>query len=246
MARRWRRPGIFAIALTLVGVALFSWLGAWQIRRAHEKEALFAAFAGAATHAPIALDEARREAGAMRYPQVRLRGHYEPGHSYVLDNQVRDGHDGVMVFDVFEPDDGSAALLANRGFLARDAHGDPPAIPLPPSGEQVLIALYAPAPGTGLRLGGNPLPRQTTWPKTSIYLDLHEIEADLDRKLDPRVLLLMPGNENAARSAFVREWQPTVFPPARHYGYAFTWFMFALLAVGLFVLLHAGARKEDR
>jgi cytochrome oxidase assembly protein ShyY1 len=239
VARRWHRPGVLAIALTLAGIALFVWLGQWQVRRAHEKEALFAAFDAAATQAPVALERARREVDPSRYPRVSVAGRYDPGHVYVLDNQVREGRSGVMVYDVFEPADGSVALLANRGFLARDARGEPPAIPPPPQGDQAVSALYAPPPGSGLHMGGDALPRQKTWPKTVIYMDLGEITADLGRRLDPRVLLLTP----ETGSAFVREWRPEVFPPERHYGYAFTWFMFAAVAAAIFVILHW--RKEE-
>ncbi|NCT68524.1 MAG: SURF1 family protein [Rhodanobacteraceae bacterium] len=234
MARRWQRPALPAIVLMVAGVALFLALGSWQLERAHEKQALFARFADAAQQAPVMLAQARRQADPARHPRVRVDGRYDPRHAYVLDNQVRAGRAGVMVFDVFEPAAGGPALLVNRGFLARDAHGALPPIPPPPDGAQVLDALYAPPPGAGLRMGGNALPRQSGWPKTSIYIDPAEIAADLGRPLDAHVLLLLP----EAGSAFVREWRPEVFPPERHFGYAFTWFTFAAVVVAVFVLLH--------
>jgi surfeit locus 1 family protein len=246
VVRRWGRPGVFAIALTLAGIALFMWLGLWQVRRAHEKADLFAAFAGVAQQAPVALAQARRMVKPSRYPLVSVVGHYDPQHAYVLDNQVRDGHPGVMLFDVFEPSDGGVPLLANRGFLARDVRGARPRVPAPPAGEQTLIALYAPPPGSGLRLGGNALVQQQTWPKTSIYLDVDEVAADLGRRLDPNVLLLMPGHEDAAGSAFVREWKPEVFPPERHLAYAFTWFLFAVVCAATFVILHWRKQEEPQ
>jgi surfeit locus 1 family protein len=221
--------------LTVAGIAAFTSLGRWQVGRAHEKEQLFAAFDASAKLAPIALDVARRDASAARYPLVDVRGRYDAGHAYVLDNQVRDGRPGVMVFDVFEPADGSTALLANRGFLARGERGGHPPIPPPPVGDQRLTALYAPPPGAGLKLGGNALPAQTTWPKLGIYLDLADVAADLGRCLDPRVLLLVA---DADATGFVREWRPEVFPPERHYGYAFTWFTFAVVVVATFVIVH--------
>ncbi len=239
MLRQWHRPGVFACVLTLAGVAFFVLLGLWQVRRAHEKEALFAAFDTLATQTPIPLAQARRQADAVRYPRVEVSGHYDSEHAYVLDNQVRGGHSGVMVFDVFEPTDGSVPLLVNRGFLARDARGERPAIPAPPTGAQVLSAIYAPPPGAGIKLGGNPLPAQRTWPKLTIYLDLADIDADLGRQLDRRVLLLLA----QAGTPFVREWRPQVFPPQRHYAYAFTWFTFALVSLVLFVIVHW--RKDE-
>lgn len=234
MARRWQRPRWFAVFLTLAGIAFFARLGIWQVDRAHEKELLFAAFAGTATEAPISLEQARRDIDPARYPLVEVSGRFDAAHAYVLDNQQRNGEIGVMLFDVFEPGDGSVPLLANMGFLARTVQGERAAIPPPPQGVRTVRALYAPPPSPGLRMGGNALPAQSHWPKTSIYIDIADIEHDLGRHLDPRVLLLLPEPGNA----FVREWRPDVFPPARHYAYAATWFTFALIAVLMFVILH--------
>jgi len=161
--------------------------------------------------------------------------------AYVLDDQVRDGHAGVMLFEVFAPSAGGDALLVNRGFLPRGARGDTPQLPTVPQGVQHLRALYAPPPGAGIRLGGNALPKQLAWPKTTIYLDLGEIAADLGRKLDPRVLLEV-SSETDDRG-FVRRWKPEVFPPERHYGYAFTWFTFAAVVVATFAILHRKKRS---
>lgn len=227
------------MGLTFAGLAFFLTLGVWQIGRAHQKERLFAAFAGAAAQPPVNLDEARREHEPLRYPRVVVGGGYDVARSYVLDNQHRDGRAGVMVFGVFEPRDGSVPLLVNRGFLALDERGERPHVPRPPEGPQTLTGLYAPAPSSGLRLGGNALPAQRTWPKTTIYIDLTDLSADLGRHLDSRILLLLPD----AGSTFVREWQPQVFPPQRHYAYALTWFTFAGIAVVMFAVLHW--RKEQ-
>ena len=214
-ARRWHVPGVPAVMLALLGIAVFFALGSWQIRRAHEKEALFAAFDAASAQQPVAFERAREVANATTYPLVEITGTYDADHAYVLDDQVRDGKAGVMLFDIFSPSAGGASLLVNRGFLARDARGAVPAIPPPPSGVRTLHALYAPPPGSGLRMGGNALPRQASWPKTTIYLDVAEVSADLGRALDPRVLL-DTGNDDAA-AGFVRQWRPEVFPPERHY-----------------------------
>ena len=220
--------------LTLFGVAAFATLGTWQLDRAAQKERLFAAFAGAGSQTPVALDEARRARDLQRYPLVSVRGRYDPKHAYVLDDQTHDGKVGSVAYAIFEPADGSAPLLADRGFIARDARGQRPTIPPAPEGEQQILALYAPPPGSGLRLGGNALPRQSTWPKSSIYLDVGEIAADAGRSLDPKVLLLAPEQG----SGFIREWRPDVFPPERHRGYAFTWFTLAAVVVIVFVTMH--------
>jgi cytochrome oxidase assembly protein ShyY1 len=234
VARTWRRPSWAAVVLACAGLVFFLGLGCWQVDRAHQKERLFAAFAGAHDAPPIPLAEARRvHVADERHPHVGVTGHYDARHGYLLDNQFRGRRVGIVAYAPFLPADGSQPLLVARGWLAREPDGKMPRVPPVPRGEQYLRGLYAPPPGSGLRLG-NALPNQPGWPKTVLYIDTGEVGADMGRTLDERILQLDPD----ASSAFVRDWRPQVFPPARHYGYAFTWFAFALLTVGLFVGMH--------
>jgi len=236
--RHWHRPRVFSVVLTAFGVTVFMTLGVWQVNRAAEKERLFAAFAGANTAPPVTLEAARRSPDPSRFPRVTVRGRYDLEHSYALVDQTHDGQVGSVAYAIFEPADGSPPLLVNRGFVASKARGAESDVPPIPDGEQELAGIYAPPPGSGLHLGGNPLPRQKTWPKQSIYLDVGEIAADAGRNLDQKVLLLDPDQG----SGFVREWRPNVFPPERHRAYAFTWFTLAAVVVIVFVGMHW--RKE--
>ncbi len=234
MGRRWHRPSLIARFLTVFGVAVFGLLGAWQLDRAAQKERLFAAFAGAAAQTPTTLEAARRAVDPVPYPLVRVRGTFDAAHTYELVDQTHEGEVGSVAYAIFEPADGSTPLLVNRGFVAPKTRGAEPEVPALPQGEQEIDALYAPPPGSGLHLGGNALPRQKTWPKQSIYLDVGEIARDLGRGLDAKVLLLAP----EPGSGFVREWRPNVFPPERHRAYAFTWFTLAAVVAGVFVGMH--------
>ncbi len=234
MARRWKSPSWFALVLLAAGLVAFVGLGFWQLGRAGDKEALLAAYAGAATRAPMSLDEARRSAAGALHPRVRLRGRFDPAHAYVLDDQVRDGRQGRIWYALFEPAGDERAVLVNLGFRARA--GAPGEVTLPPlpREERELTGLYAPPPGSGLRLGGNALPAQTRWPKLTIYIDTAEIAQDLGRRVDGRVLLL----DADPASGFEREWTPQILPPERHRGYALQWFSFAVAAIVIFIVLH--------
>lgn len=219
--------------LTALGTAAFVSLGFWQLRRASEKEQLLAAFARTAQSTPVGLAEARRTASAVHFPHLRLEGRFDTEHVYLLDDQVRNQRAGVLVYSVFEPLGGGPLLLVNRGFLPR-RNGQPLQVPGVGDAAVVLSGLYAPVPGSGLRLGGNALPAQTAWPKKTIYLDTAEIAADLGRRVDERVLLLDPD----PASGLERVWTPELIPPERHRGYAFQWFSFAAAAIILFLVLH--------
>jgi surfeit locus 1 family protein len=231
---------VFAAALTALGVLAFSALGVWQLRRAQEKQELLAAFAGAAQAPLEELGAVRAGGEAMRYPHVRVAGHFIAGRGYLLDEQIHSGQVGVHAIGVFAATGEDDLLLVDRGWVAwNHAPGTTPTLPPSSAGETTLTGLYAPYPGGGLRLG-NQLERQTTWPKLTLYLDRAQTGADLGRDLLPRMLLLDP----AADSGFVREWTPAVMPPERHLAYAVQWFAFALVAAIIFVALH-WRRVED-
>ncbi|MEO8010741.1 MAG: SURF1 family protein, partial [Dokdonella sp.] len=107
--------------LTAAGIAAFCFLGFWQLQRAADKAALLEAFARSPTAATISLANARRTTAAAIHPRIRVRGTFAGERAYVLDDQVRNGRQGIMVYGLFEPSDGSLPLLVNRGFLARNA-----------------------------------------------------------------------------------------------------------------------------
>ena len=233
--RRWQSASWFAIALTVGGVALFVRLGEWQLDRAHAAQELLDAF-GAAQHAPFEdFSAVSADPPAARFPHVRVSGRFVEERAYLRDEQVRDGKVGVEVIDAFAVDGSSALLLVDRGWIAWARAADAkPALPPLPDGEISLAGVYAPFPGSGMRVGGNALAAQKTWPKLTLAIDPAEISSDLGRPLLPRLLLL----DADAASGFVRTWTPAVMPPARHQAYAFQWFAFALAALVLFVALH--------
>lgn len=220
--------------LVSAGVGVFTYLGFWQLQRAQDKQSLLTAFATTDSRATVPLDQARRIAAGAIHPHVRVVGRFEPQRSWLHDDQIRDGRQGVMAWALFDPADGSLPLLVNRGFVARSRDGT--ALELPPlaQGELELTGLYAAPPGSGLRLGGNRLPLQGDWPKTTIYIDPGEISEDVGRRIDSRVLLLDPESD----SGFARDWTPQILPPERHRGYALQWFAFALAALVIFIVLH--------
>lgn len=235
MTRRWHRPSWFAWLLLAAGLALFLNLARWQLDRAGEKEQLLASFAAAATSATVDLAGLRADLPAERYPHVRVLGHYLAERSYLLDEQTREGRVGRMAIAVFAPADGAGRLLVNRGWFEARPGMTPAPLPSLPDGETTLTGIYAPPPGGGLRVGGNALAQQSTWPKLTLFLDLDAIKADLGgAAVRPRLLLL----DADPASGLVRAWTPAVMPPVKHRGYAFQWFSFAFAAIVIFIVLH--------
>lgn len=240
--RRWSNPSAFAWALLLSGIAAFSWLGMWQLERARQKEQLFAAFAVGASEPAVDLASERDTGDAQRYAHVRVHGHFVANRGYSRDEQMHDARLGVNAIAVFALAGEERLLLVDRGWVAwNHAPGTTPALPALPDGDVELTGIYAPFPGSGLRVGGNALATQNVWPKLTLRIDAAEIADDLHKPLLPRMLLL----DADANSGFVREWTPNVMPPLRHRAYALQWFTFALVALVVFAVVH-WRRQESK
>lgn len=237
---RLRRPSVFAVLLTIFGVAVFCALGTWQLRRAAYKEAVLARFHHAAQAPLVSLRDALADQQAGAYPHVKVTGTLEANRVYVLDDQTRSGRLGVMVFVPFRPLASEHVLLVNLGFLAKIGLDSTTLPELPPisHGLVTLTGIYAPPPLPGLKLGGNPLVREKTWPKLVTWIDTQQIAADLHAEVYPHVLLTDPD----PHSAYIRSWTANVMPPARHRAYALQWFSFAVVAIVLFFVLHREPR----
>jgi len=238
MARRWHRPSALAWLLVAAGLVVFSTLGLWQWHRANEKERLLNAFATASS---VPAEPFRNVADVptdAHYPHVSVRGRFERERSYLLDEQVRGGRVGLRAIAIFTPNDDTRRLLVDRGWVAWPARSALPALSPLPQGEVELTGLYAPPPGGGLRIGGEVA--GGAWPKLVLQIEPSRVAADLGVAVYPRLLLLDPD----PASGFVREWAPTVLPPARHRGYAFQWFSFAVAAAAIFVVRHWRPQTE--
>jgi surfeit locus 1 family protein len=206
-------------------VALFAALGNWQLGRAAEKRGLAADFAAGGP--PI--DWQQLPPDAPRYQRVRLRGHYDPAHQFLLDNMSHESVAGVHVLTPLLLDDGSAVLV-NRGWAPYGpTRQDLPAVEVGSEKRTIVGRLdELPRPGIWLKA-----PPAAGWPRVVQYPKMPELAAALGRELAPRQVLLDPG----VPDGYVREWTVTGTTVDRHIGYAVQWFAFAAVAAALWVVL---------
>lgn len=234
---KWlRRPSWFALLLTTAGALLFIRLGVWQLHRADEKDEILRRYAAAENAAPrdFAAVAAKPPVGA--FARVEVQGEYLADRLYLLDNPKHDQRGGAEVYAPFRPRGSERLLLVDLGFLPGNGTDQAPQLPPLPQGEQCLQGLYLPPPGVGFEMGGNALTQQSRWPKTTVYLELTQVSADLGQALYPQVLAL---DEDPA-AIYVREHTIdfSAMPPARHRAYAFQWFTFAVAALVILLVLH--------
>lgn len=238
-----------AAAVLLLLFAAFVSLGVWQLGRAEQKRALYAAF-DAGDAAALTLD-AGVSLADDRYRTLVARGKYLTDRQFLLDAMTHSGRVGYQVLTPFAPDGARRWLLVNRGWVAaapdRAALPDVPIETALPEG--ALDAGAAPAttlrgridalPRAGVRLG-EPATDAGPWPRVVLFPTVDELSAILGHELYGFQVLLDP----AAADGYVREWAPPPMPPATHVGYAVQWFaLAAAVAVTAAVL---GARKLRR
>lgn len=214
--------------LTLAAVVLFINLGQWQWHRAQQKNALDASFSAGARQV-IELG-AGSTSTLPRYAQVRVSGRYDGEHQFVLDNMSHAGQPGYEVLTPLLLADGRAVIV-NRGWVpitASRAHL--PQIQLDAAARVAPAGRLDDLPIAAVALGHVPPAPGPQWPKLTSFPTMADLARSLGRPLEPRQLLLDP-NES---QGFVRDWHPSGLGSERHISYAVQWWIFALLALGLY------------
>lgn len=233
---------LFLTVAALAAFALFVTLGRWQLDRAAARE-------DAQVRQDAALQQSERglaatigEASPQLPARVRAhRGAYAPAPPVLLDNQLRNGRNGVSVYRVFEPGDGLAPVLVDLGWIAWPADRHLPPLPTP-AADQRPHGLLVPWPGQALALGRPPGPPADGSPWLLPRLSRAELGEALGVELFDGVLRLA----GDADHGFDRAHDPlaTALPPSRHRGYALQWFSLAAAVVVVYGVLAWKTRKR--
>lgn len=232
LTRRWL--GLLLAAVTVAAGCVA--LGKWQLARLEERHQRNELLARNLTRAPRPpgelLSVGRDPAGKEQYARVRATGRYDPTRQLLVRIRPFEGEVGYDVLTPFVTDEGPA-LLVNRGWVPAGATStELPAVPAPPRGAVTVVARVRPSEPASTT--GTPPPGQVT------RIDVAGIAAT------------MPYDVYGGYGELVRERPaPAAAPQPRpapepsegpHLAYAFQWFLFALLALGGFVVL---ARRES-
>jgi surfeit locus 1 family protein len=218
------------LVLAVLACAAFVRLGFWQWDKGQAREAQWEHFARGA-EVLVDLDSGATADIAL-YQRVRANGTLDALHQFLLDNRSYRGTPG---YEVLTPLTRSAAatLLVDRGWVpfSGSRHALPD-VSVPAAGVVSLTGRLSALPSSGLAMG-HAAPVLGPWPKVTSFPDIPELSAAYGAALEPRILLLDPGQA----SGYVRDWQPPGIAPMRHFAYAIQWWSFAALSVFLWGLL---------
>ncbi len=237
LGRRVFEPSWLMTAGVIVLLAGFVSLGRWQWDRGVEKEALWDAFARG-TDSPQPLGS--RDVDAFpRYAHVAVTGRYEPAQQFLLDNRTQQGRAGYEALAPLLLEDGRT-ILVDRGWLPfAGIRGAVPDLGFDPPPRLVVTGRLDQLPARGLAAGHAAPDAGAAWPKLTSWPTIPELEAALGRPLARRIVLL----DSSQPYGFTRNWQPPGVPPGRHLSYAIQWWLFAVVAVGLYVFLNLRERR---
>lgn len=221
-------PGWTATAGALVLAALGLGLAAWQLQRAEEKRVLENGYVDSMGGLPVAAG-ALTGGSADHFRRVRLEGRFDTARSFLVDNQIREGHPGYAVVTPFV-DRSGLRVLVNRGWVAASVSRSVLPVIATPSDVVRTEAVVWPDTGLPPLLGDDIWAHG--WPKRAQRLNVQRLGAEVGIDY-PFVLRLEAGQPGAFRVSTV----PPRLTAARHQGYAVQWAaLTVLVTIGWLVL----------
>lgn len=243
MLRLLVRPRWLALTLAVVLIAIACVnLGKWQLRRLDGRRDANAAIRAGFQHAPVPVDSLLRPGEPVprgaQWRRVHAMGHYEPAREILVRNRSLGGRAGYYVLTPLVTRSG-AVLLVNRGWVAAGATaatrpGVPPAL----VGEVDVVGRIRPSERASGHTGLPPgqvdriaIPAIATairlpYPVYGGYAELTE--------------------QRPPPAAAPQPIPPPELSDGPHLAYAVQWFIFALMALGGWVLLFRRDLAEQR
>lgn len=222
-------PTLAYIGLLLLLIAL----GNWQLTRSDEKRHTLKQQEQAASAEIINFSATtpHGDFNTLRYKKVKLAGHYDVLHQFLIDNQINSGKAGYFVLTPFLLEDGNKGVLVNRGWIP----GNQNRAVLPDikvNGAKTVIAgRINNFPSVGIKLVGAEIPT-ASWPSVVQVVD----SSFLAKKLGYPVFEFQVELDIDSADGYKREWQTTtVMSPEQHTAYALQWFALAITLTLLFI-----------
>lgn len=222
-------PGLVTTVAAVAMLALLLSLGRWQLNRAAEKEARQALLDARVRDAPLQLTGPVPTAEPLLYRRVRASGEWVAEKQGFIDNQIHEGRAGFTVITPLRLAGASgAAVLVNRGWIARDAsYPRPPQVPVP-AGRAEVSGIAALPPRRYLELSSDTV-AGNVWQNLSI----ERFASHTGLALLP--VLVLDDHPGAGLKGMRERPDAGV---AKHYEYALTWFSLAATVLTLWVVLN--------
>ncbi|GMR20848.1 MAG: hypothetical protein BMS9Abin36_1445 [Gammaproteobacteria bacterium] len=228
------RPALIPTVATIILFPVLISLGMWQLDRAENKRELQAEYDRRAADAPVRVGSRVQPVEELRFYRVTARGYYRTEHQILIDNRVQNGRVGYFVVTPLQIENSDMRVLVNRGWIPLGQNRQTlPDIPTPKGVQHVEGLAAVPMKG-GFRFAEPPA-ETGSWKRVWPRLDLNEFRAKVDYPVQP-VVILMAAYSKAG--GFERAWRRLDTGIAVHHGYAFQWFLLALVLLVIFFVVN--------
>jgi surfeit locus 1 family protein len=208
-------------------MALFAYLGFWQMERHAQKRSYNALLAERWRQEPLDLnqDTLPDDLSDLEYRRVTAAGAFDYANQLVLKSQVYRDASGIVLVTPFVFDDGRAILVA-RGWAPGEYRAPQrwPELEEPAGAPMIGLIRPSQTPAIG-EAAAPPATPQTEWYR----IDIAAIQAQMPYRLAPAWIQQLPEEGRPLDRMPVRE-EPLALDEGNHLGYAVQWFSFAVIA----------------
>jgi surfeit locus 1 family protein len=230
---RYFKPKLIpTLAFLLIFPALIA-LGFWQLNRAQAKKSWINTLQRGQI---LPLNQAIASPTRAQYHKISLKGEFVSSPTILLMHQSQGGQHGVHVINLFKIDGERDFILVNRGFI----NNQKPQNIAPPPGQPITLHGIIDLPKSDRFILGSNILDPSLRPLPVQRLDLPELEALLNTRLLPLVILA----DQNLDDGLLRQWQITPsMPPEKHLGYAVQWFALALCLAVIYLSVNLKRRS---
>lgn len=238
-------PGLWPTVIFVLLLPLFISLGFWQINRADEKHQLYENYIDKKNKPAVPLAKFVKDARHVETPadwtRVKLKGRFSSAPTILLDNKIVNGQVGYYVYKPFKPDGLDKLILINLGWVAA-ALDRTKAPELYTTGllDEIIGVIKQPQ-YSGIALGKI----EPEFIKEDIIrvqsIDYQLLSDVLNKNLEHYIVRV----SSESKTDYYTNWPEPGFGKDKHYGYAFQWFSFATVLVGLYLYLNIHRIKCD-
>lgn len=245
-AGRTRREWVILAISVVVLASLCLVAGRWQWNRHVSRDAQIEIVQANYEAAPVPLGELLPGPGAAVAPDdvwhpVTMHGTYRIEDTVLLRNRPVDGQAGFHVLVPFEADEPGVVIVVDRGFVPMGADSSAPeAVPEPVSGPVTVTARLRLDEAASAQ--GAP-PEQVQAINTDAVLAASASGAGWAESRTVGAYAALMAEDPAPAQGLLSLPAPST-DPGSHLSYAFQWVIFALGAVGGFVVLLRRDRRE--
>lgn len=226
-----------SLALLLLFVVVFwlLYLVDWQLQRAAEKESIKLNYSNNFNKPVSEFNNlATPIVTTQNYTKVLLHGSYDLQRQFLVESAAINRQRSYAVITPFKIANSKQVILVNRGL-----------VPVTSNLAEIMLEHNQPIIGALYLHSGAPFilheaVENDSWPKIFPAIEVKKMAKALNVSLEPFIILLDADD----KSGFIRNWVLKDVYPERHIAYAIEFFIFAIIIVIFFVVVHS-KREEN-